>query len=276
MKNILDKFGFIEKKTGRKVPLMVKYKLEPDSITEDDLQVDGDFRMSYFSEEKIPAGITVSGEFELFYAKKLRMIPENLTAKQITLAHLSGLWKIPDTVYPKKDFSVRSCPELISLPEKVHISGFYWASELLELNTFSQDVKAFALEITDCPNLRWTGKEKIGVRNLYLNGDNYFKSLPPGMTMKSIYATYSSLETIPPSPEGGYDTLDLADSKIIKLPLGLKVYSLTISDTEIDSLPENAEIGTLTAFRCPNLDLKNIPSSTRIGKIVTEEQYGDS
>ena len=70
-------FKFLEDKEGKKTPLKYKLLYDPDSITSEDLVVEGDLNLNYSKITSLPDNLTVKGDLDLDDSE-LEFLPNNL------------------------------------------------------------------------------------------------------------------------------------------------------------------------------------------------------
>jgi hypothetical protein len=73
-------FGFLEEKEGHNAPFI--WKLKDDiTLTEKDLDIEGDLDLTYSNIESLPEGLKVSGDLILSYCENISSLPEGLIVR---------------------------------------------------------------------------------------------------------------------------------------------------------------------------------------------------
>ena len=87
MTNIYNLFKFLEDKEGTKIPLKVKFIYSPDTLTPDDLKVEGSLDLGYTTITSLPDGLDVRGNLDLG-GTKITSLPNDLkVGRSLNLAN---------------------------------------------------------------------------------------------------------------------------------------------------------------------------------------------
>ena len=122
MDDIKNFFKFLEDKEGKKTPLKYKLLYDPDSITSEDLVVEGDLNLNYSKITSLPDNLTVKGDLDLDESE-LEFLPNNL--------------KVGETLY-LSDTQVSSIPNNLQVGRHLYIintplTGKYSTKEIKKM-----------------------------------------------------------------------------------------------------------------------------------------------
>ena len=86
---------FLEEKGEHNAPFLWKWKNEI-SLTEKDLDIEGDLDLTYSNIESLPEGLEVSGDLILSYCENISSLPEGLIVRgNLILQDCSQLYSLP-------------------------------------------------------------------------------------------------------------------------------------------------------------------------------------
>jgi hypothetical protein len=164
-------------------------------------------------------------------------LPDNLKVRASISLRCSRIATIPHNLWVKGSLDLAGTP-VTALPRGLRVDGVLLVSQT-DITEFPEDLRTGGIDMRDTPVMRidtaWLG---IGVGK-----------------PKNLLARGSALEEIVGAPV--FRCLELAETKVKRLPEGLQVHDLDISSTSISSVPSDATItGDLRAINCRDLRIE--------------------
>ena len=125
--NLFDLFNFIESKRPQyRTPFIVKLLYNPDSITDEDLNVKGNLDLADTKITSLPDNLKVGGYLNLSYTP-IKKLPDNLKVKtDLYLSH-TPIKKLPDNLKVGGYLSITDT-KITSLPDNLTVDRIYLAN----------------------------------------------------------------------------------------------------------------------------------------------------
>jgi hypothetical protein len=103
-------FEFLEEKEEHNPPFLWKWKNEI-SLTEKDLDIEGDLDLTYSNIESLPEGLKVSGDLILSYCENISSLPEGLIVRgNLILEDCIQLHSLPKGLKVGGDLNIYGTP----------------------------------------------------------------------------------------------------------------------------------------------------------------------
>lgn len=94
-KTVYKFFKFLEDKRGENPPLKYKVMYHPNTITEEDLKVEGDLLLNELPIAELPDNLTVKGNM-ILYKCKIKKLPNNLTVAGVLNISRTEIEEVPN------------------------------------------------------------------------------------------------------------------------------------------------------------------------------------
>jgi hypothetical protein len=125
--NLFDLFNFIESKRPQyRTPFIVKLLYNPDSITDEDLNVKGNLDLADTKITSLPDNLKVGGYLNLSYTP-IKKLPDNLKVKNDLYLSNTPIKKLPDNLKVGGYLSINDTP-ITSLPDNLTVDRIYLAN----------------------------------------------------------------------------------------------------------------------------------------------------
>ena len=119
--NIYNFFKFLEVKENRPIPFMVKFIYAPETLTPQELNVEGNLDLSNNEKLKtLPKGLTVEGNLRLINCSSLEKLLEGLTVgKNLNLSYCTSLKTLPEGLIVGGNLYLKDTPLSEQTDEKI-------------------------------------------------------------------------------------------------------------------------------------------------------------
>ena len=117
--NIYNFFKFLEGKENRSIPLRVKFTYAPETLTPQELNIEGSLYLSNNEKlEKLPKGLTVKGNLWLANTP-ITSLPEGLTVENSLILSNTKITSLPKGLKVKRNLWVENTPLSTKTDEKI-------------------------------------------------------------------------------------------------------------------------------------------------------------
>jgi len=121
MANIYNLFKFLEDKKGKPIPFEVKLIHAPETLTKEDLNVEGDLNLKNTKISSLPDNLKVEGSLYL-YNTPISSLPDNLKVEGSLNLRNTKISSLPDNLkvggYLDLEYT-----QISSLPENLKVGG---------------------------------------------------------------------------------------------------------------------------------------------------------
>jgi len=117
MANIYNLFKFLEEKKGKKIPLRAKLIHAPETLTKEDLNVEGDFYL---------------------YNKPLSSLPDNFQVERHLFLDSTKISSLPDNLTVGGNLSLEKTP-LSSIPKNLKVGGVFFIGQTPLAKKYSEE-----------------------------------------------------------------------------------------------------------------------------------------
>jgi hypothetical protein len=159
---IYNLFKFIEgKKPQYKVPFKVRLVYDPDSITEEEKNVEGDLDLSGTPIQSLPNGLKVGDSLILYNCTSLTLLPNDLKVEGgLHLENCTSLTSLPNDLKVGGYLNLSRTP-IQSLPNDLKVGSSLWLKNT-PIQSLPKDLKVKGnLYLIDTPLSKKYTKEQI-------------------------------------------------------------------------------------------------------------------
>lgn len=223
--------------------------------------VNGNLDLSDSTVTELPDNLTVTGTLSLWRAKNIRRLPENLTVGFLNLT-MTEISTLPKSLKITEGLDISDTP-ITTLPDYIKVKDLVvYNGKLKKLpdNMVLNKLTISRSNITKLPR-NLTVKKDLNLWNSNIReipADLKVRNLNPPMKIKL------------PDNFTIYGTLGMTCSDNTKLPKGLTVGSLRLSNSKIKNLPNDLVVKTNLNIR--DTGIKSIPNGVQVGgKILVSD-----
>ena len=137
MTNIYNLFKFLEDKKGKKIPLKFKLIHAPETLTKEDLNVEGDLNLKNTKISSLPDNLKVEGSLNLENTQ-ISSLPDNLKVWGYLSLENTPISSLPDNLTVGGFLDLRYT-QITSLPDNLKVGGYLFLKNTPLADKYSKE-----------------------------------------------------------------------------------------------------------------------------------------